>query len=336
MLAINASNARLWSILGSRGAFGVAMLDAAAGIDNLMVLTADLSVTSGLERFRATYPEKFLNVGIAEQNMIGIAAGLAKEGHQTFVTTFSTFAAMRSYEQIRLHLGYMALNIKVIGLAGGMAMGQFGNTHYGIEDMALMRAVPGLTVISPADGAEIVKTVEAMMMHDGPVFIRLTGAMNNPIVYTSDYHFAVGRAVRLRQGSDVAIFACGTMVYETMQAAKILDAQGVSASVTNMHTLKPLDGDAIEEACSHASLLVTVEEHGIIGGLGGALAEYTAKRGGAPRQLFIGLPDQFGKNGDYKYLLHKYGLTGEHIAGKVIEALGCGTGNAPSALALAE
>lgn len=323
MQPINSSNARLWSMLGSRGAFGVAMLDAAAGVENLMVLTADLAVTSGLERFRVTYPDKFLNIGIAEQNMMGIAAGLAKEGYNTFVTTFSNFAAMRSYEQIRLHLGYMGLNVKVVGLAGGLAMGHFGNTHYGIEDLALMRAVPGLTVIAPADGAEIVKTVEALMKHEGPVYVRLTGAMNNPIAYSSDYDFTIGKAVKMRNGTDLAIFACGTMVYEAIQAAKKLEAQGVSASVTNMHTLKPLDGDAIEEACSYASLLVTVEEHGIIGGLGGAVAEYTAKRGRAPRQLFIGLPDQFGKNGDYKYLLHKYGLTGAQIASSIMGALEC-------------
>jgi transketolase len=323
MQPINPSNARLWSMLGSRGAFGVAMLDAAAGVENLMVLTADLAVTSGLERFRAAYPDKFLNVGIAEQNMMGIAAGLAKEGYNTFVTTFANFAAMRSYEQVRLHLGYMGMNVKVVGLAGGMAMGHFGNTHYGIEDLALMRAVPGLTVIAPADGAEIVKTVEALMKHEGPAFVRLTGAMNNPIAYSSDYNFTIGKAVKMRNGTDIAIFACGTMVYEAMQAAKKLEAQGVSASVTNMHTLKPLDGEAIEEACSYASLLVTIEEHGIIGGLGGAVAEYTARRGGAPRQLFIGLPDRFGKSGDYKYLLRKYGLTGDQIASSVMGALEC-------------
>lgn len=321
MLSIDPSNARLWSMLGSRGAFGVAMLDAAVGVENLMVLTADLAATSGLERFRTAHPDRFLNVGIAEQNMIGIAAGLAKEGHNVFATTFSNFAAMRSYEQIRLHLGYMGLNVKVIGLAGGMAMGHFGNTHYGIEDLALMRAVPKLTVIAPADGAEIVKTVEALMKYEGPVFVRLTGAMNNPIVYSSDYDFTIGRAVKMRDGSDISIFACGTMVYESMVAAKKLETFGVSASVINMHTLKPLDGEAIEDACSYASLLVTVEEHGIIGGLGGAVAEYTAQRGGAPRHLFVGLPDRFGKNGDYKYLLKKYGLGGEQIASNIMAAL---------------
>jgi transketolase len=297
------------------------MLDAGGAAEDVMVLTADLGVTSGLERFRAAHPERFVNVGIAEQNLIGIAGGLAKEGFNTFATTFSNFASMRSYEQIRLHLGYMQLNVKVIGLAGGMAMGHFGNTHYGIEDLALMRAVPGLTVIAPADGAEIVKTVEALISHVGPVFVRLTGAVNNPVVNSEDYDFAIGKSIRLREGTDVAIFACGTMVYESLLAAKRLEAQGVSASVTNVHTLKPLDTDAIEEACSGAELLVSVEEHGVIGGLGGAVAECASRRGGAPPQLFLGLPDKFGRGGAYKYLLQKYGLTGEQIASDILTAL---------------
>jgi len=314
VLEINPANARLWSMLGSRGAFGVAMLDAAGGAEDVLVLSADLCVTAGLERFRTTHPDQIINVGIAEQNMIGIAAGLAKEGFNTFATTFSNFAAMRSYEQVRVHLGYMGLNVKVVGLAGGMAMGQFGNTHYGIEDVALMRAVPGLTVISPADGGEIVKSVQALVRHEGPVFMRLTGAMNNPVVYREDYPFEIGKAVPLQDGTDVAIFACGTMVFEALEAAKRLAAQGISASVTNVHTVKPLDTDAVDRACSRVSLVVTVEEHSKIGGLGGAVAEHNALRGDAPPQLFLGLPDRFGKNGDYKYLLKKYRLVGESIA----------------------
>ncbi len=320
MLTINAANARLWSILGSRGTLGVAMLDAAAGNEKLMVLTADLGVTAGLERFRARYPDKFLNVGIAEQNMFGIAAGLAKEGYNTFTTTFSNFCTMRAYEQVRLNLGYMQLNIKSIGMGGGMAMGQFGNTHYGIEDLALMRAVPGLTVVAPADGGEIIKTIQALMQYVGPVYVRLTGVMNNPVVYTEEYEFMIGKAVTLREGTDISIFACGTMVYESLVAAKKLQEQGVSASVINMHTIKPLDKATVDRACSSTKLLVSVEEHGPISGLGGAIAEYTAQRGGAPRQLFIALPDVFGKNGEYKYLLKKYGLTGDQIADRISAA----------------
>jgi transketolase len=308
-------------MLGSRGTFGVAMLDAAESADNIMVLTADLGITAGLERFRSVHSEKFLNVGIAEQNMIGIAAGLAKEGYNTFATTFANFAAMRAYEQVRLHLGYMRSNVKVVGLASGIAMGQFGNTHYGIEDLALMRAVPGLTVLAPADGGEIVKTVNTLVHHEGPVYVRLTGVMNNPIVYKEDYSFTIGKAVNLKDGSDIAIFACGSMVYESLVAARKLEEMGISASVVNMHTIKPLDTEAVDRACDYAKLLVTVEEHSIIGGLGGAVAEHTARRGAAPRQLFLGRPDRVGKNGDYKYLLKKYGLTGEQIARNISDFL---------------
>jgi transketolase len=285
--------------------------------ENIMVLTADLSTTSGLDRFRKEYPNKFLNVGIAEQNMIGIAAGLAKEGKNVFATTFSNFAAMRSYEQVRLNLGYMHFNVKVVGLAGGLAMGMFGNTHYGIEDIALMRAVPGLTVLSPADGAEIIKSIAAAVEFHGPLYIRLTGTMNNPIVYSEDYDFSIGRAVTLLEGNDVTLIATGTMVFESLIAAKILNESSISTRVVNMHTIKPLDTSIVDLACKTSKLIVTVEEHGIIGGLGGAVAEYKAGLKNTPPQIFIGLPDKFGNAGEYKFLLNKYGLTGEKIALKI-------------------
>lgn len=331
MLEITAANARLWSMLGSRGTFGVALLDVASSHPDLMVLSADLGVTAGLERFRTTHPDRFVNVGIAEQNMLGIACGLAHDGRNVFVTTFSTFAAMRAYEQVRVHLGYMGMNVKVVGLAAGLAMGQFGNTHYGIEDAALMRAVPGLTVVSPADGAEIVKSVQALATHVGPVYLRLTGAMNNPIVYREDYSFTIGKAVELVAGTDVTILASGTMVHESVVAAEKLGKAGISAAVVNMHTLKPLDTDAVDRACANSSAIVTVEEHGTVGGLGGAVAEYLATQGGAPRQLFIGLPPEFGKNGDYHYLLQKYGLKGEQIAARIAAFLATRSSIATSA-----
>jgi len=314
VLAINPTNLRMWSMLGPRGTFGVALLDAVAAAPNVMVLTADLATTAGLDRFRATYPEQFLNVGIAEQNMVGIAAGLAKEGFNVFATTFATFATMRAYEPTRIHLGYMRRNIKLIGLGSGLAMGQYGNTHYGIEDVALMRAVPGLMIISPADGAEVVKTVDALIRYDGPAYVRLTGIMNNPIVYREDYDFQIGKAVWLREGSDCTLVATGTMVHESMVAAKALAERGVSAAVLNMHTIRPLDEEALERAISTTRALVTVEEHSIVGGLGGAISEYLARRGGSPRLLALGLPHAFGNIGEYKYLLRKYGLTGAQIA----------------------
>lgn len=320
MLNINPTNARMWSRLGSRGTFGIAVLELGDRGD-LVVLTADLARTSGLERFKTAYPDKLFNMGIAEQNMISIAGGMAKEGQLVYVTTFANFAAMRSYEQIRLNLGYMELNVKIVGIASGLAMGMFGNTHYGIEDIALMRAVPNLTVLSPADGAEIVKTVMATADYHGPVYIRLTGAMNNPIVYTDDYDFQIGKAITLKEGNDITIIATGTMVHESLEAAKILEDFGISTTVVNMHTIKPLDVSVIVKACESSRLIVTVEEHSIVGGLGGAVAEYKATLQNTPRQLLIGLPDTFGKAGDYKYLLEKYGLTGEQIAMRIRDGI---------------
>lgn len=320
MIHINSLNARLWSKLGQRSTFGITMIDLGRDIDNLIVLTADLCSTSGLDRFRALYPEKLLNVGIAEQNLIGISAGLAKEGRLVFATTFATFAAMRSYEQVRLNLGYMGFNIKLVGLGSGFGMGMFGNTHYGIEDIALMRAIPGLCIVSPSDCTEVVKATQAIARYIGPVYFRLTGVTNNPVVNREDYPFEIGKAISLKKGSDVTIIATGSMVYHTLEAAKILDARGLSASVVNMHTIKPLDTGAIDTACTSSNLIVTVEEHSVIGGLGGAVAEYLCGRSSAPRQLIIGMPDAFQTVGDYLYLLDQNGLTGPHIADKIVSS----------------
>jgi transketolase len=322
MLEITPSNARQWSRLGSRGVFGQAILALAETKQNLMVLSADLGNSSGLDRFKNAYPERFINVGIAEQNMIGVAAGLAKEGFTVFATSFAPFISMRSSEQIRMNLGYMNLNVKAVAIGSGVAMAYLGNSHYGIEDASIMRSIPNLTVVSPADCAEIVKTVFAAAEYEGPMYIRLTGAANNPIVYKEDYNFEIGKAITLREGSDITIIANGTMVYESLEAAKLLELQGLSATVVNMHTIKPLDASVIDKAVASSKMIVTVEEHSVIGGLGGAVAEYKTALRNAPPQLIIGLPDKFGKAGDYKYLLEKYKLTGVQIAQTIGEALG--------------
>lgn len=317
MIPITPINARFWSKLGPMGTFGITMLELGRDIDNLLVLTADLCSTSGLDRFRTTYPDKFLNVGIAEQNLSGISAGLAKEGYTVFATTFANFAAMRSYEQVRLNMGYMGFNIKLVGLGSGYAMGMFGNTHYGIEDVALMRAIPGLCILSPADCTEVAKATVAAAGYNGPVYLRLTGIANNPIVNMEDYPFEIGKAITLKKGSDVSIIATGSMVYHAIEAVKILESQGISTAVINMHTLKPLDTDAINGACKTSKLIVTVEEHSIMGGLGGAVAEYLSSILSAPRQLIIGMPDTFQRAGDYLYLLEQNGLTGPQIAERI-------------------
>ena len=319
MLEITPKTARQWSRFGSRAVFGQAIFSLAETKNNLMVLSADLGSSSGLSRFKKAYPDKFLNVGISEQNMIGVAAGLAKEGSVVFVTSFAPFIAMRSSEQIRMNLGYMNLNVKAVAIGSGVAMAFLGNSHYGIEDASIMRSIPNLTVVSPADCGEIVQTVFAAAEYEGPVYIRLTGEVNNPVVYEEDYDFEIGKAITLRNGSDISIFANGTMVYESLEAAKILELESISATVVNMHTIKPLDTSVIDKAVKSTKLIVTVEEHSVIGGLGGSISEYKTTLSNAPPQLILGLPDKFGKIGEHRYLLEKYELTAMQIAHRIMK-----------------
>jgi transketolase len=321
MMEINASNARQWSRLGSRGVFGQAVLSLGEHYPDLMVMSADLGNSSGLDRFKKTYPDQFLNIGIAEQNMIGVAAGLAKEGYNVFASSFAPFVAMRAAEQIRMNLGYMEMNVKAVAIGSGVSMAFLGNSHYGIEDMAVMRAIPNMTVVGPADCAEIVKTVQAAAEFNGPMYIRLTGAVNNPPVYTEEYEFRIGKAITLRRGSDVSIIANGSMVYESLKAADLLEARGIAAGVVNMHTVKPLDKEAVDMAMAGSKLLVTVEEHSVIGGLGSAVAEYKTTKKSSPPQLLLGLPDRFDKAGEYRYLLETHGLVAEKIAAKIVDEL---------------
>lgn len=319
MLQITPTNARTWSRLGSRGMFGQAILALAEQESKLMVLSADLGNSSGLDRFKNAYPEQFLNVGIAEQNMIGVASGLAKEGYTVFATSFAPFVTMRAAEQVRMNMGYMELGVKAVGIGSGVAMGFLGNSHYGHEDAAIMRSIPNVTVVCPADCAEIAKTVFAAARHPGPMYIRLTGAVNVPVVYTEDYEFEIGKAIPLLEGRDIAIVATGSMVYQALEAARLLNAGGIYASVLNMHTLKPLDTAALNRALSGSRLVVTIEEHSVIGGLGSAVAEYKSAIPNMPAQLAIGFPDQFGKAGDYSYMLEQYGLLGSQLATRIAD-----------------
>jgi transketolase len=314
MFEINQSNARQWSRIGSRGVFGQAILAVAEQHPEMMVMSADLSNSSGLDRFKKSYPEQFLNVGIAEQNMIGVAAGLAKEGYNVFATSFAPFITMRAAEQVRMNLGYMNMNVKAVAIGSGVSMAFLGNSHYGIEDAAVMRAIPNITVVCPADCAEIFKTVQAAANFKGPMYIRLTGAVGNPPVYTEDYAFEIGKAIVLREPADVTFIATGSMVHESLEAAKLLEGSGIKVGVINMHTIKPIDVNAIELALRHSKLIVTVEEHSVIGGLGSAVAEYKSAKRHAPPQLILGLPDAFDVTGEYRYLLERHGLVGSKIA----------------------
>lgn len=312
---------RTWSMLGKRGTFGSALTELAPSYDNLMAISADFARSSGLERFSKTYPEKFLNVGIAEQNLIGVSSGLASEGYNVFATSFAAFIATRSYEMVKIHCGYMGHNIKVVGLAAGFGVQQQGNTHYGLDDICLMRAIPNMTIISPADSTEVVKATEALLNFEGPAYLRLCGEANDPMVYKADYDFEIGKAITLREGADVTIVATGTMVYQSLQAAKKLAEHGVECTVINMHTIRPIDRDAIENHCHDCRLVVTCEESFVSGGLAAAVLEEMANSSKPmTRVLNIGLTD-FPHAGSYKYMLAQTGLDAEHIAKKILAKL---------------
>lgn len=323
MTEITKAKAKLWSRIGARAVFGQAILECAKERDDFYVLSADLAQSSGLGRFRSEFPERMINTGIAEQNMIGVAAGLAKDGTNVFTTSFSPFVTMRACEQVRMNMGYMQLNIKTVGLGSGLIMAQLGNSHFGLEDGSVMRAIPGMTVINPADGAAIIKTVEALCDFKGPAYLRLTGGPGLPIVYEEGFDFRIGKAISVREGKDIAIIAAGTMVYYARKAAEILAEKGIDAAVIDMHTIKPLDTEAVK-AQLEKKLIVTVEEASIIGGLGSAVAETLAPIAQKPPQLMLGIRDCFPHAGSYGYLLEQCRLTAEQIAEDILRGTaGC-------------
>ena len=318
MLTFNSLNFRTWSKLGQRGAFfGLAIFEVVEQHENAVVLSADLAYLTGLERFINKYPEKFINVGIAEQNMLGISAGLAQEGKIVFATTYATFITMRSCEQLRHYLGYMKSNMKIVGTGAGLIMTYSGNTHYTIEDLSIVRAIPNITVLSPADATESVKVALAAAAFDGPVYIRLTGGLNNPMVYREDYEFKIGKAVVLADEGDLTIFATGSMVYNALEAAKILKEKNIHARVLNIHTIKPIDVDAIVDSAKRSKLLVSVEEHNKIGGLGGTIAEQLSELQSHPPLLRLGIADEFRHAGDYQFLLGENELQPDQIAANI-------------------
>lgn len=317
MVEITKAKAKLWSRLGARATYGQAILQMASERDDFYVLSADLKQSSGLVRFGDEYPERFINTGIAEQNMIGIAAGLAKDGTNVFASSFSPFVTMRACEQVRMDMGYMQFNIKTVGLGSGLILGQLGNSHYGIEDASVMRSIPNMTVIEPADGVEIFKAVEALCDYHKPAYLRLTGGPGLPMVYDSDIDFCIGKAITVMEGDDIALIATGTMVFYAVQVANSLKDQGISATVIDMHTIKPLDTDCIDLQIGK-KLIVTIEEASVIGGLGSAVAEYMSQKRQRPPQMIIGINDCFPHAGSYQYLLEQCGLTAPQITDKIV------------------
>ena len=299
----------MWSRIGIRAFYGQALSDIAAANPNVMSVSADLGRSSGLDRFSKEYPEQFLNSGIAEQNMVGVSAGLARMGFDVFASTFAPFASMRASEQVRMNMGYMHEPVKLVALGSGLAMGFLGNSHYGLEDLAVMRAIPGLTVISPADCAEVYKTLEACVGFEHPVYIRLTGAVSCPVVYTEDYDFEIGKAVWLREAQKVTVISAGTTVGHCLKAAAALEEDGINLGLLNMHTVKPLDCDAIANAVETSDTIFVVDEHTRIGGLGSAITDHIVEHHGMGVRLFChGIDDRYVETGNYPFLLQKNGL----------------------------
>ena len=314
------SEIRTMSMLGQRGVLGVTLDKIAKENDKIFALSADLRNTSGLDRFANNFPDRFFNVGIAEQNLVGVAAGLADSGYSVFATTFANFASLRACEFVRHYMGYMRSPIKLVGFGAGFAMELFGNTHYAVEDISALRAVSNLTIISPADGLETAKTVAALVDYDAPVYLRLTGTANMPIVYKNDYVFQIGKADILNSSGEIALIACGSMVANALEAAKTLENQDLSCTVVNMHTIKPLDTEALDRLLDK-KLIVTVEEHSVIGGLGSAVAEYLSEKDNAPALLRLGVAQGYKKAGSYKYMLEQNGLLPQQIADRIISKI---------------
>lgn len=320
-MEINRKNIIVWSTLGQRATYGQVLYELAKERDDFFVMSADVGTSSGLKRFAEDMPNRYLNVGIAEQNLVSIASGMAKEGMTVFVSSFSTFMSMRAYEQMRIDAAYMHNKVRAVGIVSGVSAAYQGNTHFGLEDAAIMRCIPDMTVVEPADCLEVYKTVQASLDYDGPMYIRLTGVTKMPSVYKQDYEFEIGKGIKLTDGEDVLIIATGSMVYNGLQAAKKLAEEGISSTVINMHTIKPLDRAILLDNLAGKKIIVTVEEHITIGGLGGAVAEALADVRDKPKQILIGLPNEFLKSASYTELLDHYGLSVEKIVNRIKQEL---------------
>ena len=317
MVEFNEKNARIWSMLGPSGVLGIAACEIADKDENFVIVTADLCYFSGLDRYQKIHPDKLINVGIAEQNMLGIAGGLAKEGLSVASTTYASFATTRILDQVKVNMGYMKLPIKLIGLTAGYAAGILGATHMAIEDIAIMRSIPNITIISPADCTETMKAIISVAKMDTPVYIRMNGSSRMPIIYKDDYDFQIGKAIKLRSGNDISLMATGTMVDTALRVAKLLESKNLSCEVLDFHTIKPIDKETIYNS-ARKKAIITIEEHSTIGGLGSAVAEVMAAMTQKPPQLIIGIEDNYLHAASYGALMERSGLTAEQIYEKIL------------------
>lgn len=307
--------------IATRAAYGKALEELAAQEPNLVVLDADLSGSTMTKGFGAEHPDRFFDMGIAEANMVGVAAGLATCGKKPFVNSFAMFAAGRAWEQVRNSVAYPGLNVKVVGSHGGLSVGEDGATHQCIEDLAIMRAIPNMIVLCPCDGNEMKQAVKALLAYDGPAYLRLGRlAVETVTDQVEGYEFQIGKGVLLRDGQDVTVVAVGMMVQMALTAADILAEEGISVRVIDMHTIKPLDTEILLAAARDTGCIVTSEEANIVGGLGSAVSEYLTSVCPVP-VIRHGVEDEFGRSGAAQKVLEAYHLTPAGIADKVRQAL---------------
>ena len=304
--------------IATREAYGKALVELGEQTKNVVVLDADLAGATMTKFFKAAHPDRFFDCGIAEANMMNIGAGLSTLGLIPFCSTFAMFGAGRAYEQIRNSIAYPRFNVKICCSHAGVSVGEDGGSHQSIEDIGLMRLIPGMTVIVPADANEARKATFALAEFQGPAYMRLA-RLATP-VFEEDYPFEIGKANVLREGKDVAVFACGLMVNEALEAAKLLSAEGIEISVINVHTIKPIDAACVTEYAQKCGNVVTVEEHSVIGGLGDAVADVLMGKVCCKFRK-IGVNDQFGQSGKAADVLREYGLTADQIAARIKETL---------------
>ena len=299
----------------TRDAYGKALVELGRKYDNVVVLDADLSKSTKTVDFAKAFPKRFINIGIAEQNLMGVAAGLAASGKVAFASSFAIFASGRAFEIVRNSLAYASLNVKVCATHAGLTVGEDGGSHQSVEDIAVMRSIPNMCVEVPADGTSTRKAVEAIYQRPGPVYLRL-GRPAVPVLYDEDMDFTIGRGIELREGRDATLIACGIMVSKCLEAAERLHEAGIEVSVIDMHTIKPIDQELIVRKARETGAILTVEEHSILGGLGGAVCEIVCQECPVP-VLRMGIMDVFGQSGSPDELLQYYGLTVEKIVENV-------------------
>lgn len=306
-------------MVATRAGFGAALAELGAKRDDFIVLDADLAAATQTGVFKKAFPDRFYDCGIAEQNMMGIAAGIAATGKKVVCSSFAMFAAGRAYEQVRNSIGYPHLNVVIGATHAGISVGEDGATHQCCEDIALMRTIPGMTIINPADETEAKLAVEAALNQDGPVYMRF-GRLAVPVIFGDDYKFEIGKGVELKSGGDVTVIATGLMVNEALQAYEMLKGEGIDARIINIHTIKPLDKDIVIKAAKETGAIVTAEEHSVIGGLGSAVSEVLSEEYPVP-VVKLGVYDVFGHSGAAPKLLDEFGLRAVNIVEKAKKAI---------------